>query len=672
MDKEKDGETESSVDDATPKTRKSTQSKSRKAKVLTPVQEDEDVDVVSSTQKLSTSSRRTSTHISSSSVTSCDRVTRSRSRSLMRETRASAPASILPRLDIQSEDEDEVDQSLIYQPQSPKLQNWSKIMSPKIVIPKEARTIVAVSLVLLVLLLIATKAVDSLNSDRTMNDAVIMVLAYLLTPIRLTVDCVRLVLGVSHGQFGQHQAIKSAQVIDYDLIVENILKSDKLKTIIEQISNEKVYSFGQQIEAKLKSDPNDFLKSELKQLEEEVSRTKLEVHNQIDDVLYKVNSDNSLYTENNKEQNEKMIDFDKKLENLKQEIKLVGQTVMNSDNSVYNEKIHTELDMLKEKLKSLEDNRLAIESEIKKCCGNNKDVTLVIENKVSNVMAQLRQSLDTNFVTQEELNSRISDVENQMRQKLSMISEKSIKETKTSVEEIIQYKFNEIHSKIDSEHIPSVVKNNVNISSTEDMVTNSVDVSKIVQEALTKYDADKTGLFDFALETAGGSILTTKCTEPYQMTSAVLSVWGIPFWWDNNSPRTILQPGTSPGQCWAFRGSHGVVVVQLSAKIHITAVTIEHISNLLSPDGNIYSAPSHMSLSGVGADSETVTSLLNFTYSATGDPVQTFYLSEAETRERWHVVELSIDNNHGHPEYTCLYRLRVHGKVSQEETGRKH
>lgn len=283
-------------------------------------------------------------------------------------------------------------------------------------------------------------------------------------------------------------------MIDYDLIVENILKSDKLKTIIEQISNEKVYSFGQQIEAKLKSDPNDFLKSELKQLEEEVSRTKLEVHNQIDDVLYKVNSDNSLYTENNKEQNEKMIDFDKKLENLKQEIKLVGQTVMNSDNSVYNEKIHTELDMLKEKLKSLEDNRLAIESEIKKCCGNNKDVTLVIENKVSNVMAQLRQSLDTNFVTQEELNSRISDVENQMRQKLSTISEKSIKETKTSVEEIIQYKFNEIHSKIDSEHIPSVVKNNVNISSTEDMVTNSVDVSKIVQEALTKYDADKTGI----------------------------------------------------------------------------------------------------------------------------------------------------------------------------------
>ena len=283
-------------------------------------------------------------------------------------------------------------------------------------------------------------------------------------------------------------------MIDYDLIVENILKSDKLKTIIEQISNEKVYSFGQQIEAKLKSDPNDFLKSELKQLEEEVSRTKLEVHNQIDDVLYKVNSDNSLYTENNKEQNEKMIDFDKKLENLKQEIKLVGQTVMNSDNSAYNEKIHTELDMLKEKLKSLEDNRLAIESEIKKCCGNNKDVTLVIENKVSNVMAQLRQSLDTNFVTQEELNSRISDVENQMRQKLSMISEKSIKETKTSVEEIIQYKFNEIHSKIDSEHIPSVVKNNVNISSTEDMVTNSVDVSKIVQEALTKYDADKTGI----------------------------------------------------------------------------------------------------------------------------------------------------------------------------------
>ena len=34
--------------------------------------------------------------------------------------------------------------------------------------------------------------------------------------------------------------------------------------------------------------------------------------------------------------------------------------------------------------------------------------------------------------------------------------------------------------------------------------------------------------------------------------------------------------------------------------------------------------------------------------------------------ERWRLVELSVLNNHGHPEYTCLYRLRVHGNVNQD------
>jgi len=33
--------------------------------------------------------------------------------------------------------------------------------------------------------------------------------------------------------------------------------------------------------------------------------------------------------------------------------------------------------------------------------------------------------------------------------------------------------------------------------------------------------------------------------------------------------RSILQPGTAPGECWAFKGSHGSVVVKLSASIMV-------------------------------------------------------------------------------------------------------
>ena len=44
------------------------------------------------------------------------------------------------------------------------------------------------------------------------------------------------------------------------------------------------------------------------------------------------------------------------------------------------------------------------------------------------------------------------------------------------------------------------------------------DVVNIVHEALTVYDADRTGLFDFALESAGGTIASTRCTETYDVT----------------------------------------------------------------------------------------------------------------------------------------------------------
>ena len=48
------------------------------------------------------------------------------------------------------------------------------------------------------------------------------------------------------------------------------------------------------------------------------------------------------------------------------------------------------------------------------------------------------------------------------------------------------------------------------------------DVVSIVHEALTVYDADKTGLFDFALESAGGTIASVRCTETYDVTQVLI------------------------------------------------------------------------------------------------------------------------------------------------------
>ena len=119
-----------------------------------------------------------------------------------------------------------------------------------------------------------------------------------------------------------------------------------------------------------------------------------------------------------------------------------------------------------------------------------------------------------------------------------------LKETKSDIENtmnerVAQFKKNFIEEFLSEQEADDSVRKKSD--KPVDGIHSSMDVTRIVREALTKYDADKTGLFDFALESAGGSIVTTKCTEPYQMTSAVMSVWGVPFWWDTNSPRSALR-----------------------------------------------------------------------------------------------------------------------------------
>lgn len=46
-----------------------------------------------------------------------------------------------------------------------------------------------------------------------------------------------------------------------------------------------------------------------------------------------------------------------------------------------------------------------------------------------------------------------------------------------------------------------------------------------------------------------------------------------------------------PGECWAFEGSVGDVVIQLVSPAVLTGFTMEHIPKLVSPYGNIDSAP---------------------------------------------------------------------------------
>ncbi|XP_014439428.1 SUN domain-containing protein 1 isoform X2 [Tupaia chinensis] len=184
----------------------------------------------------------------------------------------------------------------------------------------------------------------------------------------------------------------------------------------------------------------------------------------------------------------------------------------------------------------------------------------------------------------------------------------------------------------------------------------------IVNNALKLYSQDKTGMVDFALESGGGSVLSTRCSETYETKTALISLFGIPLWYFSQSPRVVIQPDIYPGNCWAFKGSQGYLVVRLSMVIYPTTFTLEHIPKTLSPTGNITSAPKDFAVYGLENEYQEEGQLLGqFMYDQEGESLQMFHTLKRPD-SAFQIVELRILSNWGHPEYTCLYRFRVHGE----------
>ncbi|NXT55152.1 SUN1 protein, partial [Pluvianellus socialis] len=84
-------------------------------------------------------------------------------------------------------------------------------------------------------------------------------------------------------------------------------------------------------------------------------------------------------------------------------------------------------------------------------------------------------------------------------------------------------------------------------------------------------------------------------------------------------------PDMYPGNCWAFKGSQGYLVVRLSMKIYPTAFTVEHVPKALSPAGNISSAPRDFAVYGLDDEYQEEGKLLGqYVYDQDGEPLQMF------------------------------------------------
>ncbi|XP_046660647.1 uncharacterized protein LOC124354327 isoform X1 [Homalodisca vitripennis] len=190
-------------------------------------------------------------------------------------------------------------------------------------------------------------------------------------------------------------------------------------------------------------------------------------------------------------------------------------------------------------------------------------------------------------------------------------------------------------------------------------------INSTVEKLLAIYDADKIGKVDYALASSGGSVLSVRCTETFSKKNAQYYMWGYPLWSKAaNDPRIALEPAINPGECWAFTGSRGYLVIELSENITVTAFTLEHLPRSLSPTGNIDTAPKEFHVLGLESEQDDTPILLGqFKYEDNGVSLQHFQALEVDYAFK--IVELVIESNHGNLDYTCLYRFRVHGRPAR-------
>lgn len=189
-------------------------------------------------------------------------------------------------------------------------------------------------------------------------------------------------------------------------------------------------------------------------------------------------------------------------------------------------------------------------------------------------------------------------------------------------------------------------------------------IREIAKDVIKVYDADKTGRVDYALESAGGLIISTQCTQRYDLKRMAIKILGFTLYYENNNPRTVIQGHPiQPGACWAFQGFPGYLLIKLRSFIHVTGFTLEHAPKSILPNEEMKSAPRKFNVWGFVNEFDPNPVLFgDYEFLDSDESLQYFPVQNVEVTSPYEYVELRVHSNHGQLEYTCLYRFRVHGK----------
>lgn len=172
-----------------------------------------------------------------------------------------------------------------------------------------------------------------------------------------------------------------------------------------------------------------------------------------------------------------------------------------------------------------------------------------------------------------------------------------------------------------------------------------------------RFDNTRGATFDYASTRTGGRIVTANTTGNLASSLAFFQTLA-------PSASIILASGGAAlatvkvGDCWAFQGSTGQAMIQLALPTVPTAFALVHAPAHAVGFGNAESAPRNFEVYGYATLTDFPVHLGAFTFDPRQSDVVTFPAKLAPFPVSF--VKLSVLNNYGAQNYTCVYRFAVY------------
>uniref|UniRef100_A0A1B0BUJ3 SUN domain-containing protein n=1 Tax=Glossina palpalis gambiensis TaxID=67801 RepID=A0A1B0BUJ3_9MUSC len=162
---------------------------------------------------------------------------------------------------------------------------------------------------------------------------------------------------------------------------------------------------------------------------------------------------------------------------------------------------------------------------------------------------------------------------------------------------------------------------------------------------------------NYASEDLGAKVISIE-GQPVCPPNFLKRLLGMEF--ETNPPVQMLKTDMEAGNCFAFRNDSAIVTIKLSEPVLIDQIGLEHISKKHTPGEDSTAAPKDFAVFAISENRDEL--LGKFRYENDQNKLrQTFGI--IQPIKKYDLLRFHFNSNHGHPRYTCVYRIFVHGRM---------